>query len=272
MAVATTTTRPRRARERRRISPEAIWLPASIALAIGIAWEVLARTGVINTFFISSPSQIFLTGIEEIQAPQFLTDLGASVQVFAIGYSLAVVVAIPLGLILGRFRRLGYMFEPWLDALNATPRVALLPLVLLWFGIGLSSKVAIVFLGVFVSVIYNAYYGVRAVDRALENVPWVFGASRWREFVSLVWPTSVPFVLVGMRLGIGRGVAGLMISEFFASNAGLGHYIFVAGQAFRADKVLFGAIVLTVLALILFGIIGVLERRFESWRPRLREE
>jgi ABC-type nitrate/sulfonate/bicarbonate transport system permease component len=256
---------------RRLIAAEAVWLPSLCAIVLLTAWEVLSRSGLVSTFFISSPTQIFATGVEQAQTPAFLEDLGASLQVFALGYGLGVLVAVPLGLVLGRFRRPGYMFEPWLDALNATPRVALLPLVILWFGIGLNSKVAIVFLGVFVSVVYNAYYGVRSIDRGLENVTRVFGASKWREFLSLVWPSSVPFVLVGMRLGIGRGVAGLMIAEFFASNAGIGHYIFVAGQAFRADRVLFGAIVLTVLALICFGIIGAVERRFESWRPALRE-
>jgi NitT/TauT family transport system permease protein len=178
-------------------------------------------------------------------------------------------VAIPFGLITGWYRRLGYAIEPWMNGLNATPRIALLPLVVLWAGIGPSATTVIVFLGVFFPVAINAFYGVRTVDRGLLAVANSFGASEFRKFHTLILPSMLPFILAGARLAIGRGVIGVVIGEFYSSQAGLGNYIFVAVATLQIDKVLFGALFITALALIAFVALQRLEHRFQSWRPQM---
>jgi ABC-type nitrate/sulfonate/bicarbonate transport system permease component len=193
--------------------------------------------------------------------------VGVSGQEFLIGYVLALVLGVPFGLVTGWFRNLNYFFEPWLSAFNATPRIALLPLVILWAGLGLASKVVIIFLGAFFPVAINTFLGVRTVDRNFVEVATTFGASRWKRITTVVMPSVLPFILVGMRIAVGRSVAGVVVGEFYQSNAGLGNMIFKAGQALQTDRLLFGALFMTVLALVFFQLIATLEGRVRAWRP-----
>jgi NitT/TauT family transport system permease protein len=167
----------------------------------------------------------------------------------------------------GMYRRVQYMVDPWLSALNALPRIALIPLVVLWFGLGMESKVAVVFLGAAVSIAINTFDGARSVSPDLLDVSRSYGASWPRRMVSVVIPGVLPFALVGLRLGVGRAVAGVMVAEYFTSDAGLGNFIFRAGQTLQTGRLLFGAVVVTVLALGAFRGIAAVERRFHRWRP-----
>jgi NitT/TauT family transport system permease protein len=188
-------------------------------------------------------------------------------QEFAAGYTVAVLLAVPFGIITGWFRSLNYFFEPWLSAFNATPRIALLPLVILWVGLGIMSKIVIIFLGAFFPVAINAFLGVRTVDRNLVEVAGSFGASRWKRITTVVLPSVLPFILVGMRIGVGRSIAGVIVGEFYTSNAGLGNMIYRAGQQLQTDRLLFGALFITIVALLLFRVIGLFEGRVRAWRP-----
>jgi len=248
---------------------ESLVLPfATFALLIG-AWEIAAQTGAIETFFFSAPSRIIAAGIKEIQIPRFWNDVFVSSQEFLLGYFAAIAIAIPFGIVTGWFRTLHYLFEPWLSAFNATPRLALLPLVVLWVGLGLESKVVIVYLGVFFPVAVNVFHGVRTVDENLVDVARSFGATTRRRLTTVVLPSVVPFALVGMRIGVGRAIGGVLVAEFYTSQAGLGNMVFRAGQTLQTDRLLFGALFITVLALLGFRAIGALEERFKAWRPRV---
>jgi NitT/TauT family transport system permease protein len=207
--------------------------------------------------------------VRELQLPRFWTDVATSGQEFLAGYFLAVLLGVPFGLVTGWFRNLNYFFEPWLSAFNSTPRIALLPLVILWAGLGLLSKIVIIFLGAFFPVAINTFLGVRTVDRSFVEVAATFGASRWKRMTTVVLPSVLPFILVGMRIAVGRSVAGVIVGEFYQSNAGLGNMIFKAGQALQTDRLLFGALFMTVLALVFFQIIATLEARVRAWRPRV---
>ena len=182
---------------------------------------------------------------------------------------LALVLAVPFGLVTGWFRDLNYFFEPWLSAFNSMPRIALLPLVILWAGLGLASKVVIIFLGAFFPVAINTFLGVRTVDKNFVEVARTFGASRWKRITTVVLPSVLPFILVGMRIAVGRSVAGVVVAEFYTCNAGLGCMIFKAGQALQTDRLLFGALFMTILALVFFQLIATLERRVRAWRPQV---
>jgi ABC-type nitrate/sulfonate/bicarbonate transport system permease component len=270
-AQAPSVPRPRRRRSGRTRDRGALaralpWLTFVLLLVV---WEVTSRAGLIDEVFFSSPTGIWNAGVAAVQTVDFWNDTWVSLKEFLIGYSAAVAVAVPFGLGAGYSRRFQYLVDPWLNALNSTPRIALLPLVVLWFGLGLMSKVAIVFIGVFVSVAINTLGGVRTVDRTLADVATTFGASGMRRLTSVILPGILPFALIGMRLGVGRAVAGVMVAEFFTSQAGLGNFIFRAGQTLQTGKLLFGAVFITILALLGFRGLSALERRFSKWRPRV---
>lgn len=262
--------------QRRRVPLSKRWevveptvLPLATFGALLLIWEVLAQLGLINPFFFSSPSGVIAAGSQAIFTAEFWNDVWVSSQEFWVGYVAAVAVAVPFGLLTGWFRTLHYLFEPWLAAFNATPRLALLPLVVLWVGLGFWSKAVIVFLGVFFPVAINTFQGVRTVDSNLYDVARSFGASTYRRIMSVVLPSALPFALVGMKLGIGRAVSGVVVAEFFTSQDGLGNFIFRAGAQLDTPKLLFGAFFITGLALAAFALISAVERRVKSWQPRI---
>jgi NitT/TauT family transport system permease protein len=248
---------------------EATLLPLITFGAVLALWEIGSRAGALDPFFFSSPSRVIAAGAREIVLPRFWNDVWVSSQEFTVGYLAAVAIAVPFGLLTGWFRTLHDIFDPWLSGFNATPRLALLPLVVLWVGLGIMSKIVIVFLGVFFPVAVNTFHGVHTVDANLLEVSKSFGASTSKRIWTVVLPSVLPFALVGMRIGIGRAVGGVIVAEFFTSNAGLGNYIFRAGQQLQTDNLLFGALFITILALMVFRVASYFERRFRAWRPRV---
>jgi len=240
---------------------------AVLFVALLVAWEAGARLGLISDLFFSSPSEIFRTGVREVGGGRFWRDLGLSSVEFLIGFAAAALIAVPLGLLVGSSRRFGYLISPWLDGLNATPRIALLPLVVLWVGLGFWAAVIIVFLGAFFSIAINTSNGVRTVDRRLLNLARSFGASRGKVFLTVVAPATVPYTIAGLRIGVGRALIGVFVAEIFGGSAGIGYMIKVAGQTLQTDRVFFGVVIFILMGVALFGGIGILERRFERWRP-----
>jgi NitT/TauT family transport system permease protein len=244
-------------------------LPLATFIALVVVWEAAARAGLINPFFFSSPSGVVDAGSKAIFTEDFWNDVWVSSREFLVGYVAAVLIAVPFGLLTGWFKTLHFLFEPWLAAFNSTPRLALLPLVVLWVGLGFWSKAVIVFLGVFFPVAINTFQGVRTVDGNLYDVARSFGASTPRRILSVVLPSVLPFALVGLKLGIGRAVSGVVVAEFFTSQEGLGNFVFRAGAQLNTSKLLFGAFFITALAMGAFAAINAIERRVKAWQPRL---
>ena len=203
---------------------------------------------------------MFVTGF--LWAP-----LGVSATAFAIGLGLAIVVGLPLGILLGRSDTLNAMLDPFITAFNATPRLVFLPLLMLWFGIGLWSKVAIVFLGALFPLLINSYEGVRNADKLLINVVRSFGAGEWDIARLVVVPNSLPFIVVGLRLAIGRAILGVVVAEFFGAQDGLGVVMVRAASGFKVDVVFAGLIVFAGLSLLMTGLVKLLEDRMSRWRP-----
>jgi ABC-type nitrate/sulfonate/bicarbonate transport system permease component len=280
VTAATDTLRPvRNPRTRRRRSPLARWFRRNERLALGVIglvgfllfWEYGSRAGFIDSFFFSRPTDIVAAGIREVQIARFWTDVRVSAFEFVTGYVLAVLLGIPLGIVFGWYRRLSYMADPWLNLFNALPRVALLPLLVLWLGLGVESKVAVVFLGAFFSLIIPTVQGVRTVDARLLDVARSFGASQRRIFTSVVGPSTVPFIATGLRLGLGRALIGVVVGELYAQTQGLGVMITKASNNIQPDRMFFAIILLTAT-----GVLGVeglrrVERYFDRWRPSVEE-
>lgn len=233
-------------------------------------WQLASALEWINPLFYSSPAQVGKLAWAEMQLERFWVAVGESAQAFSIGLVLAAVVGVSLGLALGWWRRVYYFLSGWVDGLNATPRVALLPLVILAIGVGMQSTIAIVFLGAFFAILINTIDGVRTVDAKWRRVGESYGASRLRMFTSVVLPASVPFIFAGMRLAVGRALIGVIVGEFFGGGAGIGYMIRLAGLNLQSDRVIFGALIFILAGGIAFGAVSLLERRFlHRWRPNV---
>lgn len=240
--------------------------PFGSLLVFLVAWEIAARLGLINALFFASPSAIVSAGISDVQTPTFWGDFATTLSEFAVGYTVALTAGFVFGVAMGWFRRLRYLVEPWVDALNATPTLALMPLVLIWFGLGYPSKIAIVCITTFVPVVLNVYTGVRTVDRGLLRVAASFGASRFNVWRTVVVPSIAPFGFLAARIAVGRAVAGVSVGEFFGASSGLIFRIFQDAEVLRTADMLFLALTVTFLALGAFRLVGVAERRLIRWR------
>ena len=239
---------------------------AAVAFALGL-WEVVGRSGIVNPIFLSSPSAIAVTGYKMAVSGELSQHLLVSGKEFLLGYFMAVLTAIPLGLLVGWYRRLNYVLDPFLSALYVTPRVALLPLIVLWLGVGILPKVAVIFLGAFFPICINTIAGVRTVDRSHIMVAKSFGGDNLHILKTIVFPSCVPFMLAGLRLAVGRALVGMVVGEFYAASAGVGFLITVAGASFQTDKVFVGIAIIAAFGMMCNEILSRAERRVEKWRP-----
>jgi NitT/TauT family transport system permease protein len=234
------------------------------------AWELVGNTlGLINPMFMSAPSLIFKAAIQLFASGEIYNDLYVSGLEFGWGYLLSVIVGVPFGIACGWYKKFAYIFDPFINAMNATPRVALLPLVIIWLGIGILSKVGIIFLGAVFPILINARDGVKTTPYNLLTAARSFGASEWQIFKSVVLPSTLPFILTGLRLGVGRALIGVMVGELYAATAGIGFMITVAGATFQTDKVFVGVLIFAISGMIAMELLTRLESRFDKWRPKV---
>jgi NitT/TauT family transport system permease protein len=238
----------------------------SVALFL-IVWELVGNVFQwINPMFMSAPSLIVKAGFEMFRSGEIYNDLYVSGIEFIGGYFLAVV---PLGIMTGWYKRMSYVFDPFVNAFNATPRVALLPLVIIWLGIGILSKVGIIFLGAVFSILINTRDGVKTTPVNLLTAARSFGASEWMVFKAVVLPSTIPFILTGLRLAVGRALVGVLVGELYAATAGIGFMITVAGATFQTDKVFVGVGIFALSGMVGMELLTKLERRFDKWRPEV---
>ena len=238
-----------------------------------IAWELVGNVfQLINPMFMSAPSLISRAAYEMFRSGEIYHDLYVSGVEFICGYLLAAVVGIPFGIMTGWYKRMSYIFDPFVNAMNATPRVALLPLVIIWLGIGILSKVGIIFLGAVFSILINTRDGVKTTPANLLNAARSFGASEWMVFKTVVVPSTIPFILTGLRLAVGRALVGVLVGELYAATAGIGFMITVAGATFQTDKVFVGVGIFALSGMIGMELLTKLERRFDRWRPQVGAE
>jgi NitT/TauT family transport system permease protein len=236
-------------------------------------WELCGNIfQVINPMFMSAPSLVFKAAVQLFTSGEIWNDLYVSGIEFFWGYALSVVFAIPFGIAIGWYKRFAYICDPFVNAMNATPRVALLPLVIIWLGIGIMSKIGIIFLGAVFPLLINTRDGVKTTPANLLTAARSFGASEWQIFRSVVLPSTVPFILTGLRLAVGRALIGVMVGELYAATAGIGFMITVAGATFQTDKVFVGVLVFAITGMIMTDVLDRIEHRFDRWRPKVGAE
>ena len=241
----------------------------SVVLFLAV-WELVGNVYQwINPLFMSAPSLILKAAIELFRSGEIWNDLYVSGVEFFWGFILSVVVGIPFGIAVGWYKRAAYIFDPFVNAMNATPRVALLPLIIIWLGIGILSKVGIIFLGSVFPLMINTRDGVKTTPINLLNAAKSFGASQWQIFGSVVLPSTLPFILTGLRLAVGRALIGVFVGELYAATAGIGFMVTVAGATFQTDKVFVGILIFIIVGLVGTNALDRVERRFDKWRPKV---
>jgi NitT/TauT family transport system permease protein len=254
------------ARPRWRISERRVRLVISGTVGVAV-WYVLARWIVNNPLFLPTPYDVVKEGVAVAVTGELFHHLWVSTLEFVLGAAAGVAVGVLAAMPMALSRTAFDYLDPWLSALYTTPLVALTPLFIIWFGIGLTSKVVIIFLLVVFPVTMNTIAGIRSVDQQLANVAVSFGATDRDLLQKVMIPWAVPFILSGARIGVGRGVVGIFVAELFAgAGAGVGWLINAAGQVFNTALLFVGVILLAGFGLAVTGLLRFLERRIAPWR------
>jgi NitT/TauT family transport system permease protein len=245
---------------------EGLILGGTAVLAAIAVWQAVWSSGAISPLFFTGPSSIVTRFREEWTHGRLKADLAYSGTNFLIGDGLAIAAGVVLGVIIGWYRRLAMVFEPFVNAFYATPRVALVPLILIWFGIGMWSKVFIVFINAFFPVLINTIGGIRATDGNLLRAARAFCASDWQIFKTVAIPGAVPFILTGVRQSVALGLIGVVVGEMFGGSQGIGYMVNYGGQTFQTDTVFLGVVIIALAGIVLTWLAEQLEKRFSRWR------
>ncbi|HEX9080267.1 MAG TPA: ABC transporter permease [Desulfuromonadaceae bacterium] len=263
MRTATVIPRSNAAEREKRIN---FILGAVVILLFLLAWELVGRLALVNPLFTSSPSRAVRALVAITCDGTLLKHLTTSGTEFLLGFAAAVLVGLPVGIILGWFKLANSAFGPFVAAMQATPRIALMPLFIIWFGLGITSKIVIVMLSAVFPLIVNLQVAMSTIDGDLVRVARSYGASRWQIFWTVALPTSVPFLITALRLAAGRGMLGVIAAEVFGGSQGLGYMIQYAGSTFQTDKVFAGVAVVAAMGITLDTLFRRIGRRFEKWR------
>jgi NitT/TauT family transport system permease protein len=232
-----------------------------------VLWHFLATVIVADTAFLVSPLAVLAKGYEMLFVTgELYPHIFASSGIFLYGYLLSIVVGVPLGFLMAFSPAVRDYAHPWMTTLYTTPRIAFAPVLLLWLGIGAGSKVAIVFLGCVFPILINSYYGMRVVNREFVELARSLRLGRLAVFWKILLPASVPFILAGLRLALGRGLTGVAIAEWFGATAGLGYLVYFAGQTLNVPVLFVGVTVFGLMGILGFEILRKIEELATPWR------
>jgi NitT/TauT family transport system permease protein len=233
-------------------------------LTLALLWEIAGRTG--NARLLPPFSKVAAAWLDLVLSGQLFQALAVSLQALAIGFALSVFFGVPLGLLMGRYRRLDAFFEIYMTALLTVPMIAFIPFLVIAFGLGLQSRVWIVFLFAFVIIAINTTAGVRNVDSAYTEMARSFGARESELFVKVILPAALPMIMAGIRLGMGRAVLGMVTSEMILAAVGFGAMLMTFGASFDSPALFATILTIVLLAVALLALIQYLDRRLTPWR------
>lgn len=232
-----------------------------------LLWEIASGRW-IEPFLVSSPSRIFLSLISGYRDGDLLQHTWVTFQEIAIGFPIGAISGIALGYAFGRSRLLAEIFEPIIIALNGIPRTALAPLFIVWLGIGLWSKVGVVFLLTFFLNFFNTYTGMRQMDQEYVDLAGLMGVKGWKLTFKVILPAISPYVFTGIRTSIPFAVIGAIVGEFVAATEGIGFFIRMSAGIFKTADVFVGIIVLMIMVIIIDRIAELIERRALRWQSQ----
>jgi len=231
-------------------------------------WQVVAFARVVPPLFLPGPLDIWNALVDYVADGSIWSDLTTSGEELLYGYGLAIAAGLPLGLLMGWYRRAHMALDPFVNFMNAMPRIALVPLLIIWFGIGIWSKVAVIFLSSIFPVLINTQAGIRNLDEGWIKAAHSFGATDLQIFRTVALPGAIPFILTGMRIGVGHALIGVVVGELVAARAGIGLMMATAGTSFQTAKVFAGLVIVSSAGVFLVWLISLVERRFQAWRSR----
>lgn len=230
------------------------------------AWQAVFLFVPFNPLFISKPNLILDALVYLLVSGDMLRDLAVSAVPFIYGFGAAVVVGVALGVAMGWRARVAYALDPLMTLFYASPLVALAPLVIVFFGVGVSGKALIIFVLSVFPFIFNVQAGVRAVDPLLINVVRSMGGSERDLYIKVIVPSVLPYIVAGARIAVGRGLIGILVGEFFAASEGIGYAIARFGDLFALDKMFACILVIMVIAVVMTEGIRFAERAAFPWR------
>jgi ABC-type nitrate/sulfonate/bicarbonate transport system permease component len=237
------------------------------SIVAGLAvWELVARFVINNSAFLAPPSTVAVRFWQMLLDGTLLYNGWYSFQELLVGFVLGCVVGIAVGAAMVQWKTVDHALDVWISALYAAPIVALAPLLIIWFGVGPASKIAVVFIMVVFPMIISTQAGLESVDRRLLVVARSFCASRWKTFVTVALPSAAPFIVSGMRQSVGRGLVGVVVGELFGAKAGLGNIITTASSVFDMPTLFVAIVTLALSGVILTGILRRFELRLAAWR------
>lgn len=239
------------------------------ALAVAMffaAWQAVFLFVPFNSLFISKPSLIFAAFADLLASGEMFDDLRVSAVPFIYGFGAAVVVGVTVGIVMGWRARVGYALDPLMTVIYSSPLVALAPLVVVFFGVGVSGKAIIIFLLAVFPFVFNAYAGVRSVDPLLVNVVRSLGGGEKDLYLKVIVPSVLPYIVAGARLAIGRALVGVLVGEFFAASEGIGYAIARFGDLFALDRMFACILAVMVIAVAMTEGVRWAERAAFPWR------
>ena len=244
-------------------------LRVSSVVLFFVLWEIFGRDA--NPLFMTYPSAIGIAAYQITMSGELLTALKQSLVPLSIGLVISIIGGILIGVLMGQFWFIEYSIDPFVNALYAIPRIALVPLIILWAGLGVVGKIVILVSIAIFPVIINTYSGIKDVRGSLIEIGTAYSATRSQTFFKIILPASIPFIMTGIRLSVGLAIIGLVVAEFFTAISGLGGLITNYANIFATAKVFVPIIVIALLGVILTEVVMRLERRFSAWRVLERE-
>jgi ABC-type nitrate/sulfonate/bicarbonate transport system permease component len=248
------------------------WLWTGISfLVAAILWELTAHFLITNRIFFVPLAAIVTRAVQLWESHELQNHILVSSIEFGGGFALAIVGGMAFGLMLAGSRILRNFFEPWVSMLYATPIIALGPLFILWLGIGVASKIAIVFLTAVFPILINTVAGLATTDPMLIDVARSFGATKGQIYRKIRIPAAAPFIIAGLRLSVARALVGVVVAELFGARAGLGFLILTSAQNFDTAALFLGVIIFAIAGAVSIGLLNWLEASFKRFRPELGE-
>lgn len=233
-----------------------------------IVWEIYGRR--VDPLLLTYPTAVVQAAWALIKSGELPRQMLESLTTLAVGFGASVVLGVGLGLVMGRSRVASAALEPHMNALYATPQVALTPLLMMWFGLGFTVKAVVIFLFAFFPILINTASGVRNVSASTIEVGRAYMASEKQILLKVVFPAAVPFIMAGIRLAVGRAIVGMVVAELFTAITGLGAMLTLYGNLFETAKMFVIVIVLGLLGVVLVRATQALERRMARWKETER--
>lgn len=242
------------------------WLSTASLIGIVVIWELITKTGIISELFLPAPSNIITEGIKMLSSGEIFSNLTASLYRIALGYLIGGIIGIVVGLVTGMSKLADVIGTPIVYALYPIPKIALLPLIILWLGIGEISKITVISLGVFFPVAINTYSGVKNIDPLYVKVAISFYANKFNLMRKIILPGALPVIFAGLKLAAGTSLLMLVAAEMIAAQEGIGAMILHYGDLMMTNKLMVGVIILSLLGILFTKSLELLEKKIVPWK------